>query len=141
MRFFGQYNHTLDEKNRVTVPAKYRTSLGDSFMATIGLDHCVAIYPHDAYDEYTQKMMARDQNKANVRRMQRYVSGNSFDLSLDRQGRIVLPESLITLAGIKKNVVVAGNMDHIEIWDAEKREEYLKSMPLEFEKLAEELDA
>ena len=137
--FIGQYNHNLDDKNRLTVPAKFRNALSGTFFATVGLDKCISIYTSKDFETYTQKLETLDTNDRNARQLQRYVASNTFELECDSHGRILLPDGLVKHSGIDKDVILVGSFDHIEIWAKEKWSAYEKSAESSFEDIAETL--
>jgi transcriptional regulator MraZ len=125
LSFLGQYEHTLDAKNRLTIPAKFRGPLSDGVVLSKQLDTCISIWPATSWDLFTeQKLTSRDPFDEDVRTLQRFFGAGAFDTRLDAAGRIMLPPPLIDHAGIRKSVVLVGHQDTIEVWDADRwREE------------------
>src|SRR6266498_2235918 len=99
--FLGEFEHLVDEKNRLTLPAKFREALADGVVVTRGMDGCLSAYPLSQDD----------------RMMQRYFFSAAAEAKLDKQGRVMLPAALIEHAGLGREVIVAGVYDHLEIWD------------------------
>jgi MraZ protein len=125
LSFLGQYEHTLDVKNRLTIPAKFRTQLSEGVVLAKEQEACIAIRPATAWDRFTEEMRSMgslwDQDYRDFQR--RYTAG-AFDGQLDAAGRIMLPQALIEKAGLSREVVLIGNLDRIEVWDrARWREE------------------
>lgn len=111
----GQYEHSIDPKNRINFPARFRELLGDSFILTVGLDECVAVYSQEEWDKLEQKISQLPMSKA--RSIKRYFFSNAVIAEPDKQGRILLPPHLREYAHLDKDVIVTGVSDHAEIWD------------------------
>jgi MraZ protein len=138
---FGEYEHTIDEKHRVTLPARFRDVLAQGVVATRGLDRCVVLYTGESWDTLVeQRLEDLDPFSKEGRQLQRYMFSNATPSKPDRQGRLLLPSGLIEHAGITREVVVAGLRDHVEIWDRAawraQIEEVLNNVELAAERLA-----
>ena len=120
-QMFGKFQHNLDDKGRVSIPAKLREYLGRTFMITIGLDGCLAIYPMDEWEIVVSKF--RGLTNKEGRALQRFLFSNAGELEPDKQGRVLIPETLRKHAGLDKNVVIVGASERVEIWDAQKWED------------------
>lgn len=118
--FIGEFTHTVDTKNRIAVPSKFRGELGEKMIVTRGLDACLFAYPVRVWEKMAEKLSTFPIGDAQARSFVRLLLAGATDTEVDKQGRIVLPEYLRKYAGVKKTVVVAGLFDRIEIWD-EKR--------------------
>ena len=116
----GQHEHSLDDKNRLTLPAKLREQLGDSVVVTRGMDGCLYVYARDAWDVLAARIGGLDSLSADTRRMQRHFFANATAGELDKQGRVVIPAVLLEHEGIGREVTVTGVGDHLEIWDRGK---------------------
>jgi len=114
--FYGEYRHTIDAKGRLFIPVKLREELGEKFMLSRGLDKCVAIYPMDAWNEFTERLEKLP--VAKERRVRRYFYSGAYECSLDAQGRVILSGMYREFATLDKDVIIAGNRSHLEIWDA-----------------------
>ena len=118
MSFLGQYEHTLDQKNRLTIPAKFRVQLSEGVVLAKEQETCLAIRPASAWNRFTEDMRRLgtlwDQDYRDFQR--RYTAG-AFDAQLDAAGRIMLPQALIDKAGLSREVVLVGNIEAIEVWD------------------------
>src|SRR5215218_251353 len=112
----GEHEHSLDDKNRLTLPAKLREQLGDHVVVTRGMDGCLYVYARDAWDALAARINALDSLSADSRRMQRHFFANASPGELDKQGRIVIPAVLLAQEGIGREVTVTGVYDHLEIW-------------------------
>lgn len=118
---YGCFRHAIDAKGRLFMPAKLRETLGFSFYVTIGADNCLAVYSSDMWGEIGGRMDAMPISKA--RNMQRMFFSWAAQLEPDGQGRVLLPQHLRAYAGLKKDAVVAGVSNHVEIWDAGRWDE------------------
>ena len=112
---YGQYRHNLDAKGRLFVPAKLRDKLGDTFMAAAVMDRCVCLYSSDEWNKLMAGLKEMPMTKA--RRLQRYLSANAVDVTVDAQGRILLPKHLLEYAELTKETVVIGAGNRAEIWN------------------------
>lgn len=125
--FIGEYTHAIDEKGRLSIPAKFRRSLVGTVVLTRGLDHCLFLYPQAQWEALAQKLAALPITHAKARAFARLMLAGAWDATLDTQGRVVLPEYLRTYAGITKPVVVAGLYNRLEIWALSTWHEYRKA--------------
>lgn len=118
--FIGEYNHTIDTKGRLIVPAKLREELGDVFVVTKGLDgNCLSVYPMQEWKILENKLRSLPLNNPDARRLTRYLMAGAVSCELDKQGRILLPAVLREFAQLEKEVVLVGDMDRVEIWNKE----------------------
>jgi len=122
--FIGQYNHTIDEKGRMNVPVKFRREVSSGVVVTRGLDHCLFVYPKAEWEQMAEKLAKLSITQKSSRAFARLMLAGAWDVELDSQGRIMLPEYLRQYAAVKKHVVVAGLYNRIEIWDEEMWREY-----------------
>lgn len=125
--FIGEYQHSIDEKGRLALPTKFRSSLAKGSVVTRGLDNCLFLYTNTEWKILAEKLAKLPISQANTRAFARLMLAGAMDCSLDRQGRIVLPDYLRKYAHIKKKVVVAGLYSRLEIWDAAVWETYKSS--------------
>lgn len=117
--FMGEYNHTIDAKGRIIVPAKFRETLGEEFVVTLGLDGCLFVYPNEEWLTFINDLKALPGNKE-ARQLQRYFMAGAANLEVDKQGRILIPSKLREHAGLDKDVVFVGVLSKIEIWSKER---------------------
>jgi MraZ protein len=110
----GEHEHSLDDKNRLTLPAKLRLELGERVVVTSGLDGCVYIYAVSEWEQLAKRVGTLDALSREARTMQRFFFGSASDVELDKQGRIVIPANLLTDLG--REVTVLGVYDHLEVW-------------------------
>lgn len=115
----GEYNHTIDAKGRIIVPAKFREELGEEFVVTLGLDGCLFVYSSEEWQEFILKLKTLPGNKE-ARQLQRYFMAGAAACEVDKQGRILIPSKLREHAGLEKDVVFAGVVNKIEIWSKER---------------------
>ena len=112
----GTYEHSLDAKGRLFIPAQLRRELGDTLYVTMGLDGCLAVYPQETWDTFTAKFAALPMSESVAMRP---LFANAAKCELDSQGRIVIPQKLRRYAGLDKDVVIIGVHDRAEIWSAD----------------------
>ena len=117
--FLGEYNHTIDDKGRLTIPAKFRGELAAGLVVTRGFDQNLMVFPIDGWQELAGRIIARPLGDESLRTFRRRVFSGAVDLTPDRQGRIVLPNYLREFAGIDGEVVVAGMYNYVEVWSIE----------------------
>jgi MraZ protein len=138
----GEYEHTIDDKNRLTLPAKFRRAFEDGIVVTRGLDGCLYAWPPDAWESYRASTLATLQPLSKEsRRMQRHFFSGASETAPDKQGRVSLPTALITHAKLGRDVVVAGVNDHLEIWDRDAWRAELAEVEGSAEDVAERLAA
>ena len=118
--FMGEYNHVIDAKGRLIIPARFRELLGEEFIMTRGLDGCLSIYPMDEWKAFEEKLRALPLTNKNARTFTRFFVAGATNCELDRQGRVLVPQPLREFAGLEKEVVLTGNLNRIEIWSKEK---------------------
>jgi MraZ protein len=138
----GEYEHTLDDKNRLTLPAKFRQALEDGVVVTRGMDKCLFVFTRTAWEQFVAvRLEGLNPFSKEARQMSRFMFAGAAETELDRQGRIMLPPALIQHAGLEREVVVAGVRDHVEIWDRAAWQEQLKDVEGSVELVAERLAA
>jgi MraZ protein len=115
--FYGEYEHTIDEKSRLTLPARFRNAFVDGVVLARGLERNIDVFPRGSWDDNVARIADLDSLTREAREMKRYVFAGAAVAELDRQGRVLVPPPLAEHAGIGKDVIVAGVHDHIEIWD------------------------
>jgi MraZ protein len=135
----GEHDHALDDKNRLTLPAKLRDELGDGVVVTVGMDGCLAAYAVDEWARLAERIRGLDPLSREGRMMQRHFFAQAVRADLDKQGRMVLPTRLLESAGISREVTVAGVFDHLEIWDRARWREHLHEVEGSAEHVAERL--
>ena len=140
MAFRGHFEHALDAKNRLNVPARLRAAFSGGLVLAQGLEPCVMIWVPEAFEGWTKSFLA-DLNPLSPerRKLTRYFAGTSFDAELDSAGRVTLNQALIEHAGIDREVVIVGNLDHLEIWDRGRWAEERTALGNEISGIAESL--
>ena len=121
--FMGEYNHSIDAKGRIIVPAKFRDLLGEHFVVTKGLDGCLWVFPSDEWDTFYEKLRSLPVTKRDTRNFVRHFMADALDAEIDKQGRILLPANLRKAGNLEKDVVLIGTGPRIEIWDKKAWEE------------------
>jgi len=138
--FVGEYEHTLDEKGRLTLPAKFRESFEDGLVLTRGMDGCLFAYRVEDWSRLVESRLAvLDPLSRDDRMIQRYFFTGAAEAAPDRQGRIGIPAPLATHAELDREVVVLGVFDHVEIWDRSRWRAELKDVEGRAEDVAERL--
>lgn len=120
--FMGQYEHSIDTKGRIIIPVKYREDLGELFVVTRGLDGCLFLYPQNEWQSFVEKLQQLPSNQ-NTRNIQRQFLSKAMEVTLDKQGRILIPALLREAASLEKEVVFVGMMNRVEVWDKGRLEE------------------
>jgi MraZ protein len=138
--FLGEFQHTIDSKGRVSIPAKFRQFLKEGAVVTRGIgDHCLFIYSKDEFEKLAQKIALLPIGKADSRALARQVLAGAANIEIDKLGRALIPDYLRQYAKIKKTVVLAGLFNRIEIWDSEEWELYKRNTEKGSEEIAEKL--
>ena len=138
----GEYDHTLDDKNRLTLPARFRQAFADGVVVTRGMDGCLNVYTRAGWESFVaERLEGLDPLSKESRQMSRFVFAGASETDLDKQGRVMIPPALIAHAKLDREVVVAGVRDHVEIWDRAtwrtQLEEVEGSVELVAERIAE----
>ncbi len=138
--FMGTYHNSIDAKNRMIVPAKYREKLGDGCIVTRGLDACLVLYSYEDWEKQMEKMEKLPESDPAVRAFIRHFYGNAAECGFDKQGRIVIPGELLAYAQINKELVTMGAMKKIEVWSKELWETPENEGKMDSEAFAEALE-
>ena len=136
--FIGEYKYSIDNKNRLFIPSKFRTGIR-KFIITRGLENCLFMYPANKWKEISFKFKKLPLAKAEARAFLRVLLSGATECDVDRQGRILVPKNLCTYAKIKQNIVIIGVLDRIEIWDKDVWQTYSGKAVKSFTDLAEKL--
>lgn len=137
----GEYKHTIDTKGRVIIPMKLRDELGEKFIITRGLDGCLFGYPMSAWQSLTEKFSSNlPLSKKNARQVVRFFYSAATEVEFDKQGRIMIPQTLREYATISKNVRIVGVSDRLEIWDDATWKEYVSQTQNSVDELTEEIE-
>ena len=124
--FMGEYNYSIDEKGRLTIPVKLREQLGHDFIITRGLDNCLFIYPKNEWDKVIEKYRELPNTKDARNFMRFFLSGATIN-ELDKQGRINIANSLIKYAGLQKDCVIIGVNERLEVWDKDRWNNFIEA--------------
>lgn len=122
--FMGEYRHSLDDKNRLIMPAKFRDNLSGSFVITRGLDKCLFVYSKDEWANITDKLKTLPFTKKDARNFMRFFLSGATAVEFDKQGRCQIAQNMIEYADIKKDCVIVGVYDRIEIWSKENWDKF-----------------
>ncbi len=137
--FFGSFEHTLDEKNRLLIPSRLRGQLSAKVFIMKGYEGSLSIYTEDSFSNFLEKLQNLPYESKLSRDIERVSLSSVFELNIDLANRIQIPTALVNKYSISKEVVVLGVIDHIEIWSKDKWEKYLKDNEADFESKSEEL--
>lgn len=137
--FIGEYNHNLDTKGRLAIPAKFRSMLKKGAVVTRGIDNCLFLYSKTEWEKIAKKLAQLPISQAKARAFSRLMLAGAMDVGFDNQGRIMLPEYLRKFAGLKKKTIVAGLYDRLEIWDEQAWDKYKEGTEKESAEIAEAL--
>jgi MraZ protein len=130
--FLGTFEHSIDDKNRITVPSRFRERLRDGLVVTIGLDGCLWLFPSDTFETLSAKLSQLPITQGPVREFRRELYANASDDEPDKQGRVNLPDYLLQYANIDNQAVIVGQNDYCEIWNPKawkERQEQSRSDP------------
>ena len=119
----GEFNHSIDEKGRLIIPAKLRDDLGENFVICNGLEGCLFVYSQEEWNKFVQELEALPRMSKDARIYKRYFFGSASEGTFDKQGRVLVPPPLRKTANLEKDVVLVGVQDHVEIWDKARWED------------------
>jgi MraZ protein len=137
--FTGEYRHSVDDKGRIAVPAKFRAQIEEGAVVSRWLDACLAIHTRIGWDALAAKVAGLPITDSGSRLFQRYVFAGAFEAGLDRQGRVVVPAYLRDWAGLEGEAVIVGSRDHAEIWSPARWDDYRRALE-DPDSLAQALD-
>jgi MraZ protein len=137
----GEYRHVIDDKNRLSLPAKFRRETGKKIIITTGLDSCLFIFTVKSWESITKRLSAPDSSMLHPdnRGFNRYLLGSAVEIDVDSLGRMLIPEYLIKRAKLGRNVVIVGVHERAEIWDEGRWEAYRAEIESQANDLAEKL--
>jgi MraZ protein len=140
LAFRGHFEHSLDAKNRLAIPARFRTAFSNGAVLAKDPETCVAVWTPETHESIIERALG-DLNPmgAQYRKLSRFYQGNSFEIDLDASGRVTLPPPLLGHAGIEKEVVVVGVGDHLEVWGRERWLQEQEALDAEIEEVTERL--
>lgn len=135
----GEYRHTLDDKNRVSLPAKFRKELGSKVVVTHGLDKCLFVFSQKGWEKFSGDLAQLSLVQADRRKFSRFMLGGAVETDVDSAGRILLPDFLKEFGDLKTRVVIAGVHSRAEIWSEERWSAYKGAVEKDIDVLAEKL--
>ncbi|MDD4658094.1 MAG: division/cell wall cluster transcriptional repressor MraZ [Eubacteriales bacterium] len=138
--FLGEYQHSIDDKGRIIMPARFREQLGANFIITRGLDGCLFVYPPEEWEKLSQEVQSLPLAKKDARAFSRMLFSGAVEAECDKQGRVSIPVNLREYAGIQRDVVSIGVSSRIEIWASESWSQVNADAADKFEELAEKLE-
>ncbi|KUO95552.1 division/cell wall cluster transcriptional repressor MraZ [Ferroacidibacillus organovorans] len=137
--FLGEFQHSLDDKARLTIPAKFREGLGGSFILTRGLDQCLFVFPRADFEALEERLRAMPLSRSDARQFVRFLFSGATECDLDKQGRVLIPANLREYASLKQDCFVVGVGPRVEIWSGERWKAYSEGAASSFNELAESL--
>jgi len=137
--FMGEYHHTIDEKGRIIIPAKFREMLGDTFIVTRGIENCLFVYPNDEWQKIVTKLESLPFTRRDARQFVRFFLSGATIAEFDKQGRVNLTSPLIDYAKLQKDCVVIGTGSRLEIWSKEDWDSFFDSAKDNMSDIAENL--
>ena len=135
----GEYKHTIDNKKRLAIPSKLRREIGARMVITRGLDNCLFVFPLNQWNKLVEKLSQLPLGQKDSRGFVRLMLAGASEVEIDKLGRILIPDYLKTYAGLKKNVVIVGVYNRLEIWDETKWKLFSKTTEKEVDNMAERL--
>jgi MraZ protein len=137
--FIGEYEHSLDDKKRVSLPKAFRNALGKKIVMTRGLDNCLFVYSRSSWEKVAGKLQDLSFAQADTRGFNRFILSGAVEVEVDQAGRILIPEHQKEFAGLKKTIVFTGVNDRVEIWEASRWNSYKARIEKQADALAEKL--
>lgn len=137
--FLGEFEHTVDEKGRVAVPARFRETSSEGLILTRGFDNCLQAFPRSVWQSLAQRISALSLGNEEARNLRRLLFSGASEVELDRQGRILIPQGLREYAGLTDRVIVAGLNTYFEIWSTERWKQVLSALDSSASTMAEQL--
>ena len=138
--FIGEYQHNIDDKGRLTIPAKFREELGDGAVLTRGLENCLFLFSKSEWEEIAGKLRALPMTRSDARAFSRFFFSGAAECEFDKQGRIMVPAPLRRYAAIERDVMVVGVSSRVEIWNQSRWEEYIAKAESSYSEIAEQIE-
>ena len=136
--FIGEFHHTLDDKGRITLPSKIRFELNENFIITRGLDNCLNVYSKQSWENIINKYKELPNTK-DARNFMRFFLSGATENNADKQGRVNISKPLIDFASLKKDCIIIGVNDHLEIWSKENWDKFVSENEVNFTEIADNL--
>ena len=137
--FIGEYEHTVDAKGRVIMPAKLRDDIGEKFIVTKGLDGCLFAYSQTEWNNFEAKLKALPLTNKNARDFVRFFLSGAVECEIDKQGRFLIPSNLREYATLEKEIIIIGVGTRIEIWNKEEWKKYSSDENISADEIAENM--
>ncbi len=137
--FLGEFEHTIDDKGRVAIPARFREELGEGMVLTRGFDQCLQAFPRQRWQDLAAKVSSLSLGSAEARNLRRILFANAAEVEVDRQGRILIPQNLREYAGLAEQVVITGMDTYFELWSSEGWAATLEQLDSNGASIAEQL--
>ena len=122
--FLGEVYSSIDDKDRIVIPSKFRDLFDEGSFITKGCEGCISIYPSESWNDYVSSLLASTKDSISGRQIRRAIASKSTPYECDKSGRVKLPKNLLELSGITKQCMVVGAFDHLEIWELEAWKKY-----------------
>lgn len=135
----GEYRHSLDQKGRISIPAKFKPKFAEGIIVTRGLDNCLFVFPLTEWEKVVEKLIKLPISQKDSRAFTRFLLSGAYEANLDAQGRLLIPEYLRKYAQLKKKVVIVGLYTRLEIWDENLWKEYERDREEQAQDIAERL--
>ena len=139
--FLGEFEHSIDDKGRVAIPARFREELGEGMVLTRGFDLCLQAFPRHVWQQLAQKVSSLSLGHLEARNLRRMLFSNAAEVEVDRQGRILVPQNLREYAGISEQVVITGMDTYFELWSSERWRTVMDALDTSGAGIAEQLAA
>ena len=137
--FIGEYKHSIDNKKRLAIPVKFRKELGGKAVLTMGLDGCLFIFPQKEWEQLAEKLGRLPFGQQDSRGFVRLLLAGASEVEFDQLGRVLVPDFLKDYAGLKKEVVIAGLFNKLEVWDETRWSSYKANLEKNSDRIAEKL--
>jgi MraZ protein len=139
--FLGEFEHTIDDKGRVAIPARFREAVSDGLVLTRGFEHCLQAFPRAVWQSLAERISALSLGNQEARNLRRLIFSGAAEVEIDRQGRVLIPQNLREYANLSEQVVIAGLNTHFELWSHERWHSVLGSLDENAGAIAEQLAA
>jgi MraZ protein len=139
--FLGEFEHSVDEKGRVAVPARFREELAEGIILTRGFERCLQAFPRPTWERLRERVSALSLGSEESRQLRRLLFSGAADVEVDRQGRILIPQNLREYAGLGEQVVLAGMDTFFEVWSSERWRTVLDTLDSQGSAIAQQLSA
>jgi len=137
--FLGEFEHTIDEKGRVAIPARFREEMQEGFIITRGFDNCLQAFPRPTWQDLAQRISTLSLGNEEARHLRRLLFSGANEVTFDRQGRILIPQNLREYASLSEKVVIAGMHTFFELWSPERWQTVLSTLDSSGRIIAEQL--